>query len=115
MRLVAEWCIENAYPLSCAGDDPGLVLAYYETTVLEPVHELGRLAELAQGALGSGKRTQMSLSAARRPSAMDWFGTAGGGESRDWNAILARWTTEVPDGLRSSCLQVVADFGIDSP
>jgi hypothetical protein len=115
VRLVAEWCIENAYPLSRAGADPGLVLTYYETAVLDPVPELGRLAELAGGALGSGRRTPLSLSAARRPSAMDWFGTAGdGGEARDWNAVLARWTDEVPDGLRSACLRVVADFGIES-
>jgi hypothetical protein len=112
VRLVAEWCIENAYPLSCA-EERTIEVVHYETAVLDPVNEVTRLVELNRGALGGQAGEDMTIGALRQPSAMDWFGTAGA--ERDWNSILARWTTEVPAATVDRCLHVVSDFGIDVP
>lgn len=111
VRLVAEWCIENVYPLGCI-DDAGVALAFYETIVLNPVAEIARLAEFCQDALGP--HAQMTESEARQPSAMDWFGTAAAArESGDWEQRLSRWTDEVPRATTERCLDVLAAFGLD--
>ena len=83
VRLVAEWCIENAYPLGeleRAGAEP----VFYERIVADPVAELGRLGELCEPALGPPARAP-SAEEARRPSAMDWRGGAAAARrSGDW-------------------------------
>jgi Sulfotransferase family len=112
--LVAEWCMENVYPLSRI-DDTGAALAFYETIVLDPVAELGRLGELCNDALGPARRAPLTAGAARKPSAMDWFGTAAAAhQSGDWSRLLDRWTEEVPRPVVDQCLRVLADFGLDS-
>jgi len=115
VRLVAEWCIENAYPLSLAGDaDEGVALAFYETIVLDPLTEIARLAEFCRGALGSGARAPLTVADLRKPSAMDWFGTASGAqEAGDWRERLSRWTGEVPQPVADRCHAVLAEFGLD--
>lgn len=113
VRLVAEWCIENAYPLSRI-EDAGAVLAFYETVVLDPLAEIAGLAELCRGALGSGARAPLAIADVRKPSAMDWFGTAAGARrGGDWRQRLGRWTTEVEPGLVERCREVLAEFGLD--
>jgi hypothetical protein len=113
VRLVAEWCIENVYPLSRI-DDTGTALAFYETIVLNPVDEIARLAEFCRGALGPAAHARMTVSEARQPSAMDWFGTAAAArESGDWERRLSRWTDEVPRTTAERCVNVLADFGLD--
>jgi sulfotransferase family protein len=112
VRLVAEWCIENVYPLSrMVGSS--IAFAHYERLVLDPAAEIGRLLAHCASALGSGAG-EAKLSGVREPSAMDWFGTAAkAGTGRDWESILARWTEEVPPGQLDECLAVVENFGID--
>jgi hypothetical protein len=113
VRLVAEWCIENVHPLSFI-DDAGIALAFYETIVLDPVSELTRLSEHCRDALGSATRNRFTVSEARRPSAMDWFGTAAAArQSDDWEQRLSRWTSEVPRPAVDRCLGVLSDFGLD--
>jgi hypothetical protein len=113
--LVAEWCIENAYALSCA-DEHSIEVIHYETAVLDPVNEVTRLVEICHGALGRDARGDVTMGALRKPSAMDKFGTAAGaGEERDWNSILSRWTDEVSSATVDRCLRVVEEFGIDTP
>ncbi len=112
VRLVAEWCLENVHPLGDIGD-AGVALGFYETIVVNPVAELARLGEHCRGALGpSGDR--LSMSDARRPSAMDWFGSAAAARDSDqWTQLLSRWTNEVSRPTVDRCLSVLADFGLD--
>ena len=113
VRLVAEWCIENVYPLSHVGGD-GVCLTFYETAVLSPVAELARLAEFCGDALGPTARVRAKTGDLRRPSAMDWQGTAAEArQSGDWERLLSRWTSEVPRPVADRCLQVLSDFGLD--
>jgi Sulfotransferase family len=113
VRLVAEWCIENAYPLSCI-DDAGVALAFYETVVLSPVDELARLGEHCRSALRSTAHAPLTVSEVRQPSAMDWFGTAAAArQSDDWTKLLSRWTDEVPRSTVERCLSVLSDFGLN--
>ncbi len=70
---VAEWCIENAYPLSHV-DDPGVALAFYESVVIDPLAELGHLVEHCRGALGGRAATRSH--SARRGSRRRWTGSA---------------------------------------
>jgi hypothetical protein len=108
VRLVAEWCVENVYPLSRLDD--GVALAFYESAVLDPVAELDRLGRFCGAALGA-PRGELD---ARTPSAMDWFGTAAEARrSGDWRAHLDRWTSEVPRPVVDECLAVLAAFGLD--
>jgi len=112
VRLVAEWCLENVHPLGGMGD-AGVALGFYETIVIDPVAELARLGKHCGGALGpSGGR--LSVSDARQPSAMDWFGSAAAArDSDEWIQLLSRWTDEVPRPTVDRCLSVLADFGLD--
>ncbi len=117
VRLVAEWCIENTYPLTWLdreGTDE-VTMMFYETSVLDPVSELTRLAEFCSHALGTGASSgALSLDAVRRPSVKDWFGTAAGARNaRDWSKALARWTSEVPAATTKRCVEVLKDFGMD--
>jgi len=111
VRLVAEWCIENAYPLSRMADS-SIAFAHYERLVLDPAAEIGRLLGHCASALGGGPG-EAKLRGLREPSAMDWFGTAAKAGGRDWESILARWTQEVSPGQLDECLAVVEEFGID--
>lgn len=112
VRLVAEWCIENVYPLGHC-DDPGVALTFYETAVQDPVSELARLDKLCAGALGPARVTPMS-SEVRKPSAMDWRGTAAEAQrSGGWERHLGRWTSEVQRPVVEQCLQVLSEFGLD--
>jgi len=115
VRLVAEWCLENAYPVGCAAE-LGVPLTLYENAVLDPEPELARLIELCQGSLASGATGSLSMEELRRPSAMDWFGSAANAQgSRDWSRVLGRWTEEVSAARTERCLRVVAEFGLDLP
>lgn len=112
VRLVAEWCIENVYPLGHC-DDPGVALTFYETAVQNPVSELARLGKLCAGALGPTRVTPMS-SEVRKPSAMDWRGTAAEAQrSGEWKQHLGRWTSVVQRPVVEQCLQVLSEFGLD--
>jgi sulfotransferase family protein len=112
VRLVAEWCIENVHPLSHI-DGKGVVLAFYENVVLEPVSELTRLGIFCAGPLGP-PRDEPADGEVRTPSAMDWHGTAADARrSGDWRGLLDRWTSEVPRSVVSDCLGVLSDFGLD--
>jgi hypothetical protein len=111
VRLVAEWCVENAYPLS-RGDDAGVALAFYERAVLAPVDELSRLGEFCAGALGPA-RGAPAIDEARAPSATDWLG--GAAEARrsgDWERLLGGWTSEVPRPVATRCMEVLPEFGL---
>lgn len=111
VRLVAEWCIENVYPLGHR-DDTGLALTFYERAVLNPVPELARLGGLCEAALGPARVTPTS-GALRRPSAMDWRrGAAEARQSGDWTRLLGRWTSEVPRPVIERCLRVLHEFGL---
>lgn len=111
--LVADWCIENVYPLSQAAD-AGFALAFYETVVSNPVAEFSRLAELCRGALGTNRHAPLSIDRARKPSAMDWWGTAATARrSGDWTQVLSRWRSEVPRPVADRCLKVLEEFGLD--
>jgi hypothetical protein len=113
VQLVAEWCIENAFPLSCT-DDGGIAQTFYENTVLNPVAELARLGEHCGGALRSASHPPLTVSEVRQPSAMDWFGTAAAArQSGDWMQRLSRWTNEVPRSTTDRCLNVLSDFGLE--
>lgn len=110
---VAEWCIENVYPLSHVGDG-GVALAFYENIVVDPLPELTRLTAFCRGALGPARRGPLSVDQARKPSAMDWFGTAATArESGDWTKTLSRWTDEIPLPVIDQCLKVLREFGLD--
>jgi hypothetical protein len=112
VRLVAEWCIENVYPLS-RGDDDGVILAFYEKAVLTPVAELSRLGGLCAGALGPA-RGSPTIEEARTPSATDWRGTAAEARrSDDWERLLGRWTSEVPQPVAARCLEALSEFGLE--
>jgi hypothetical protein len=112
VRLVAEWCLENAYPLG-REDDPGVALVFYESAVLNPEAELVRLGERCAGALGPVRAAPAS-DAIRRPSATDWRGTAAETvRSGGWESMLGRWQEEVDVPLIDQCLAVLADFGLD--
>ncbi len=112
VRLVAEWCVENAYPLS-RGGDAGVVLAFYETAVLDPVSELARLGEFCAGALGPA-RDSATIGDVRTPSATDWRGTAAEAHrSGKWERLLGRWTSEVPQPVARRCLEVLSEFGLE--
>lgn len=111
VRGVAEWCIENAYPLQQCGTE-GAMLVFYERAVCEPAAELTRLAEFCAPAIGSGEG--LDLAELRRPSAKDFFGTATIADgTRDWDRLLRRWIEEVPADTPRRCLRVLADFGLD--
>lgn len=113
VRLVAEWCIENVYPLACA-EDAGVSPAFYETIVASPVEELTRLAIPCEGALGPAAQAAPTVGELRRPSAMDWLGTAAAArESGDWKRLLSRWREEVPPSTVERCLDILSDFGLD--
>jgi hypothetical protein len=112
VRLIAEWCLENAYPLRHA-EASGAVLAFYETIVLDPEGELARLAEACRGALGAA-RAPLSAADLRKPSAMDWFGTAAGTRGEEeWRERLSRWTGEVEPAVLARCRDALAEFGLD--
>jgi hypothetical protein len=112
VRLVAEWGVENAYPLG-QRDDPGVALTFYEVAVQDPVAELARLGELCGKALGPA-RVSPQIGELRRPSAMDWRRTAAeANRSGDWVRHLGRWTSEVPEPVVGECLQVLSEFGLD--
>ncbi|HEX7244580.1 MAG TPA: sulfotransferase [Solirubrobacterales bacterium] len=112
VRLVAEWCLENAYPLS-REDDPGVALVFYESAVLDPEPELARLGEHCAGALGPVRRAPRG-DAVRRPSATDWRGTAAEAvRAGSWERTLGRWCEEVDAALIDECLTVLAEFGLD--
>ena len=112
VRLVAEWCLENAYPLSRLDD--GVALVFYEHAVLDPVSELDRLGRFCRGALGSPRGELADGDDVRTPSAMDWFGSAAQArQSGDWKRFLDRWTNDVPRPVVDECLAVLADFGLD--
>jgi hypothetical protein len=114
VRLVAEWCIENAYPLSHL-DGTRVALTFYETAVLDPVSELARINDLSDAALGTSGRDRVGLESTREPSTKDWFGTVSAARTEaDWTEILTRWTKEVPRATIKACVEVLADFGIDS-
>lgn len=110
VRLVAEWCIENAYPLS-HGNDPGVALVFYESAVLDPTSEFARIDELCAGALGPARASVTDE--VRTPSATDWGGTAAEAHrSGDWEQLLSRWKNEVPQPVAERCLRVVSEFGL---
>jgi hypothetical protein len=112
VRLVAEWCIENAYPLS-RGEDPGVALAFYENAVLDPASELARIGELCTGALGPSRELP-EIGEMRAPSATDWQGTAAEAQrSGEWERLLGRWTDEVPQPVVRRCLEVLSEFGLE--
>ena len=112
VRLVAEWCIENAYPLGEL-EREGAEPVFYERIVADPVAELERLGELCEPALGPPARAP-SAEEARRPSAMDWRGGAAAARrSGDWQRHIGRWTEQVPEALAARCREVVAEFGLD--
>lgn len=112
VRLVAEWCLENAYPLS-RGEDPGVGLTFYETAVLNPAPELSRIGELCATALGPA-RTSPESGEVRAPSATDWRGTAAEAQrSGEWERLLGRWTEEVPQTVVRRCMEILAEFGLD--
>ncbi len=112
VRLVAEWCIENAYPLS-HGDDPGVALVFYEKAVLDPAAELSRIDNLCAGALGP-PRAVGAIDEVRAPSATDWGGTAAEAHRLgDWEHLLGRWTNEVSQPVAERCSRVVSEFGLD--
>jgi Sulfotransferase family len=113
VRQVAEWCLENAYPLSQI-EDAGVALAYYENIVLDGTRELGRLSAFCQPALGHRSEREIDDEEMRRPSAMDWYGTAAAVTgAAEWKAKLARWTQEVDADLARECMGLVAEFGIE--
>jgi hypothetical protein len=111
-RQVAEWCLENAYPLSQIEEDPALT--FYEFAVLKPEAELERMGRLCASALGDPVAGRLGADVIRKPSAHDWFGTAaqarGGG---DWERIVGRWREKVSDGQVKQCLEVLAAFGLE--
>jgi hypothetical protein len=112
VRLVAEWCIENVYPLS-RGEDPGVVLAFYEVAVLSPASELARISDLCAGTLGPA-RDSSAIGKLRTPSMTDWRGTAAEAQrSGEWEQLLGRWTDEVPQPVARRCLEVLSEFGLD--
>jgi len=112
VRLVAEWCVENVYPLS-RGEDAGVALTFYETAVLNPASELARIDELCAGALGP-TRSSPAIGEVRAPSATDWRGTAAEAHrSGEWERMLGRWTDEVPQPVVERCLEVLSEFGLD--
>jgi hypothetical protein len=112
VRLVAEWCLENAYPLG-RGEDPGVALVSYESAVLDPVAELARLGELCAGVLGAA-RAPAAIDAVRSPSAMDWGRTAAAARSSgEWERLLGRWREDVAAPLVAECLAVLAEFGLE--
>jgi hypothetical protein len=111
VRSVAEWCIENVYPLQRCSPE-GAMLVFYERAVRDPEAELGRLAKFCAPAIGDGER--LELGALRRPSAKDFFGTATlADRTNDWDRLLSKWTGEVPPDRTRRCLRVLADFGLD--
>jgi hypothetical protein len=112
VRLVAEWCIENVYPLS-RGEDAGVALTFYETAVLNPASELARIGELCAGALGPASPSP-AIGTVRTPSATDWRGTAAEAHrSGEWERMLGRWTDEVSQPVVKRCLEVLSEFGLD--
>jgi hypothetical protein len=112
VRLVAEWCFENAYPLS-RGEDPGVALIFYENAVLNPASELARIGELCAGALGPSRGTP-AIGEMRAPSATDWRGTAAEAQrSGEWERLLGNWTSEVPQPIVRRCLEVLSEFGLE--
>jgi hypothetical protein len=113
IRHVAEWCIENAYPLTCMNDS-GVTLAYYEHLVLDGIAEFARLSTFCRSTLRTARPRRLDSDDLEKPSAMDWNGTAASTTGiRDWEAKLARWTGEVDPGLAVECMKVVAEFGIE--
>lgn len=112
VRLVAEWCIENAYPLG-QGEDEGVALTFYENVVLDPATELSRIGESCATALGP-PRAPARADEMRTPSATDWQQTAAEARrSGDWARHVGRWTSEVPRPVAERCLQVLSEFGLD--
>lgn len=112
VRLVAEWCIENAYPLSHRGD-AGVALVFYERAVLDPASELSRIDGLCASALGPA-RESAAIAEVRAPSATDWGGTAAEAHrSGSWEEHLSRWTSEVPAPVAERCSRVISAFGLD--
>jgi hypothetical protein len=112
VRLVAEWCVENVYPLS-RGEDAGVALTFYETAVLNPASELARIDEFCAGALGPA-RSSPAIGKVRTPSATDWRGTAAEAHrSGEWERMLGRWTDEVPQTVVERCLEVLSEFGLN--
>lgn len=112
VRLVAEWCIENVFPLE-QREDPGVALTFYETAVQDPVSEVVRLGEFCAEALGPAS-VRLEIGKLRRPSAMDWRRTAAeANRSGDWTRHLGRWASEVPRPLVEQCLKVLSEFHLD--
>lgn len=113
VRLVAEWCIENAYPLELAGSDDGIAVTFYENAVVDPQLHVGRLIDLCAPALVRGPAPRPALAELRKPSAKDSFGTAAAAvHEADWSRALDRWRNQLPAGLIADCLGVLEAFGL---
>jgi hypothetical protein len=111
VRQVAEWCLENAYPLSFLDGDESLT--FYEWAVLHPEAELDRLGKLCARALGDPTPGRIGIEEMRKPSAKDWFGTAAGARGRgDWEEVVGRWRRTVSATEIEQCLEVLAAFGL---
>ena len=112
VRLVAEWCIENAYPLRWVDAD-GVKVSFYERVVMEPVAELTQLAAHCSTAIGGGG-DDFDSEGLRRPSKQDQSGRiAAATGSEDWSRILGQWIPRVVPPTTQKCLEVLADFGLD--
>lgn len=112
VRLVAEWCIENAYPLRCVETD-GVKVSFYERAVMEPVAELTELATHCSAAIGGGG-ADLEREGLRRPSRQDQSGRiAAATGPEDWDRILSQWIPQVEPRTTRRCLDVLADFGLD--
>lgn len=112
VRLVSEWCLENAWPLS-RDENAGVALTFYESAVRDPGATLARLGAFCAAALGP-PRDPGTTGDVRMPSATDWRGTAAEAHrSGDWEQLVGRWADEVPAAVAERCFQVVSAFGLD--
>jgi len=111
VRRVAEWCIENAWPLS-RPEGAGVALTFYEGAVRNPEATLARLGAFCAGALGPPREPDASEDV-RTPSVTDWGGTAAAAHrSGDWERLVSGWVDEVPATVAERCLQAVSEFGL---
>lgn len=109
VSLVAEWCLENAYPIEHLTDN-AIEVVRFEDITIDPKTELVRLAKWGSESPGSvGTDVDM-----RQPSYTDWLGNAAAAlRSNDRSGLVCGWERVVTRRQVDRCLGVLSDFGLD--
>lgn len=97
-RRVFLWCVENYVPLTQLADK-GMIVAFYENLMTDPVPELHRI----NGRLGI-KFDEATAGEIERPSPVS---------RRDTTSSLDGWRHRISEDRRRRAIEILALFGLD--